>query len=185
MTSVDRWVYCSARNRDGTRCNNKVRTTSSGLSIYRRCAVHRRIAEQDSRRARRWALSFADECPAKEAPLAEPDQGISQILESPGARDSNPAEDDVGAGWHPPRPPKLLLLGETSSGSASGTLHLSVASRAILGDAIARARLTRGMSTDADPKVYCGNVVAATVVLDYRSGRVCGRCLRPLRWIVR
>jgi len=42
-------AYCEAINKDGTRCGNKVARGSSGYIIYRKCALHRRMAEQAHR----------------------------------------------------------------------------------------------------------------------------------------
>jgi hypothetical protein len=46
------YAFCDATNKDGTRCGNKVACMPSGAAIYRKCAVHRRMAEEQRRRER-------------------------------------------------------------------------------------------------------------------------------------
>jgi hypothetical protein len=45
-------AYCDATNKDGTPCGNKVARGASGYIIYRKCALHRRMAERAARAAR-------------------------------------------------------------------------------------------------------------------------------------
>lgn len=44
--------YCEATNKDGTPCGNLVKTGESGYIIYRKCGVHRRLAEREARERR-------------------------------------------------------------------------------------------------------------------------------------
>lgn len=46
-------AYCDAINQDGTRCGNKVARGESGYIIYRKCALHRRLAARKAREERK------------------------------------------------------------------------------------------------------------------------------------